>query len=267
MNITKAWAMFQTHWLTAAMAVLLLLAAPVMAKTRETGSITVFAAASLTDVMQEVGKRYEASTGKHVAFSFAGSMILARQIEASAGVDLFISADVESMDYLDGKGLIVPRTRTNVLRNQLVLIAPATSKTVLTIARGFPLAQALNGGRLAVADTETVPAGRYAKAALTALGVWDNVKGRLAQGEDVRAALAYVARGEAPLGIVYATDSRAEPKVRVVGTFPESAHEPIVYPAALTRGGKPDAAQFLAYLKSPAARMILEHAGFTVLAP
>jgi molybdate transport system substrate-binding protein len=193
-------------------------------------------------------------------------MILARQIEASAGVDLFISADIESMNYLDGKGLIVRDTRTNLLGNQLVLVAPATSKAVLTIARNFPLAQALMGGRLAVANTETVPAGRYAKAALTALGVWDSVRDHLAQGEDVRATLAYVARGEAPFGVVYATDSRAEPKVRVVGSFPENTHEPIVYPAALTKGGKPEAREFLVYLKSPAARNVLERAGFTVLA-
>src|SRR5262249_11538180 len=155
-------------------------------KARETGSITVFAAASLTDVMQQIGKSYEASTGKHVTFSFAGSMILARQIEASAGVDLFISADIESMDYLDSRGGIVRSTRTNLLSNQLVLIAPAASKSVLTIARDFPLAQALMGGRLAVANVDTVPAGRYAKAALTALGAWESVKNRLAQGEDVR---------------------------------------------------------------------------------
>ena len=249
------------------MSILLLLAAPVTVAARETGSITVFAAASLTDVMQDVAKAYESTTGKHVTFSFAGSMILARQIEASAGVDLFISADLESMNYLDGKGVIVRDTRTNLLGNQLVLIAPTTSKAALAIARDFPLAQALMGGRLAVANTETVPAGRYAKAALTALGVWDSVKSRLAQGEDVRATLAYVARGEAPFGVVYATDARAEPKVRVVGTFPKNAHEPIIYPAALTKDGKPEAREFLVYLRSPTARNILERAGFTVLAP
>jgi molybdate transport system substrate-binding protein len=244
----------------------LLVAAPGPATSRDDSSITVFAAASLTDAIQEIGKNYEAATGKHVTFSFAGSMILARQIEASAGVDLFISADAESMDYLDGKGLIARGTRTNLLGNQLVLIAPATSKAALAVERGFPLAQALMGGRLAVANVDTVPAGRYGKAALTALGVWDSVSNRLAQGEDVRATLAYVARGEAPFGIVYATDARAEPKVRVIGTFPENSHEPIVYPAALTKGGKAEAAQFLAYLKSSAARTIFERAGFTVLA-
>src|SRR4051794_32455974 len=143
--------MVRTRWLTAVIAVLLLLVAPAT-QAREPGSIVVFAAASLTDVMQEIGKTYAAATGKHVTFSFAGSMILARQIEASAGVDLFISADVESMNYLDGKGLLVQASRTNLLGNQLVLIAPVTSKTALTIARGFPLGQALMGGRLAVAN-------------------------------------------------------------------------------------------------------------------
>ena len=258
--------MYLSRWLRVAIALLLLIAAPVTAPARETGGITVFAAASLTDVMQQIGKNYEAVSGKHVTFSFAGSMILARQIEASAGVDLFISADVDSMDYLDAKGLIARGTRTNLLGNQLVLVAPAASKTVLMIARGFPLAQALMGGRLAIAGVDSVPAGRYAKAALTALGVWDSVKNRLAQGEDVRATLAYVARGESPFGIVYVTDARAEPKVRVVGTFPENTHEPIIYPAALIKDGKTDAAQFLAYLATPAARNVLERAGFTVLA-
>src|SRR5579871_4004958 len=254
--------MVPTSWLKAAIAVLLLLVAPGTASAREAGSVTVFAAASLTDVMQEIGKAYEATTGKHVTFSFAGSMILARQIEASAGVDMFISADSESMDYLDGKGLIAPGTRTNLLGNRLVLIAPS-SNNPSTINLRTPLAQALRGGRVAVANVDTVPAGRYAKAALTALGQWDGIKDHLAQGEDVRATLAYVARGEAPFGVVYATDARVEPKVQVVATFPESTHEPIIYPAALTKGGKTEAAQFLAYLKGPAVRAVLERAGFT----
>jgi molybdate transport system substrate-binding protein len=256
--------MFRTRWLTAAITGLLLLAVPVATWARETGSITVFAAASLTNVMQEIGKTYEAATGKHVTFSFAGSMILARQIEASAGIDLFISADSESMDYLESKGLLVRGTRTNLLGNKLVLIAPASNYPSAIDLR-MPFLQILKGGRLAVADVDTVPAGRYAKAALTALGQWESVKNRLAQGEDVRATLAYVARGEAPLGIVYATDARVETKVQLVATFPESTHEPIIYPAALTKGGKPEAAQFLAYLKGPAARKVLERAGFTLL--
>jgi molybdate transport system substrate-binding protein len=241
-----------------------LLLLPVAAAAQNASRITVLAAASLTNVMQEIGRNYRTATGKEAVFSFAGSMILAKQIEASTGADMFISADTESMDYLDGKNLITRATRTNLFGNSLVLVAPADSRIALRIAPGFKLAGALMGGRLALADTQTVPAGRYARAALMALGVWDSVKDRLAQGEDVRASLAYVARGEAPLGIVYATDARVEPKVRVVGTFPENTHEPIVYPAALTRDAKPDAAAFLAYLKGPAARATLERAGFAV---
>ncbi len=226
--------------------------------------ITVLAAASLTNVMQDVGKRYEAASGKKVVFSFAASMILAKQIEASAGADMFISADSESMDYLEKRNLLARPTRTNLLANRLVLVAPANSRVSLAIAPRFRLAEALQGGRLALATVDSVPAGRYGKAALTALGVWDSVKDHLAQGEDVRATLAYVARGEAPLGIVYATDARIEPRVRVVATFPENTHEPIVYPAALTKDANPDAARFLTFLKAPAAGRIFSSAGFDV---
>jgi molybdate transport system substrate-binding protein len=226
--------------------------------------VTVLAAASLTDALQEIGKSYETATGKRVSFSFAGSMTLAKQIESSAGADLFVSADAESMDYLQMRGLLTEGTRADLLGNRLVLVAPADSKTTLAIAPNFPLAAALGNGRLALANVETVPAGRYAKAALTALGVWQSVAGKLAQGEDVRAALAYVARGEAPFGIVYATDARAERRVRVVGVFPNNTHAPIVYPVALVKDAKPEAGAFLTYLKSPAARAVFERAGFTV---
>jgi molybdate transport system substrate-binding protein len=252
------------RWLKRIASAALLVLVPLAAQAQTGAGITVLAAASLTNVMQQIGKTYQTSTGQKVVFSFAGSMILAKQIEASTGADLFISADTESMDYLDAKNLIARNTRADLVGNALVLIAPASSKISLRIAPGFGLAQALGGGRLALATPQSVPAGRYGKAALTALGVWDSVKDRLAQGEDVRATLAYVARGEAPLGIVYATDARIEPKVRVVSTFPENTHEPIVYPAALTRDAKPDAARFLAYLKTLAARTVFERAGFTV---
>jgi len=241
---------------------LLPLATPVVGA--QAPSVTVFAAASLTDVLQEIGRNYEAATGKHVTLSFAGSMILAKQIEASSGADLFVSADTESMDYVDAKGLIAKPTRANILGNSLVLIAPSQSKVSLSIGPGFGLAAALGQGRLAMANVDTVPAGRYGKAALESLGVWNSVSSRLAQGEDVRATLAYVARGEAPLGIVYATDARVEPKVRTVATFPENSHPPILYPAALTKDAKPDAVLFLNYLKGPQARPILERAGFTL---
>ena len=247
--------------LAAALVVLL----PVAVAAREADRVTVLAAASLTDALQQIGKSYETASGKRVVFSFAASMILAKQIEASAGADIFVSADADSMDYLDSRGLLAKGTRTNLLGNSLVLVAPVESKLALTIAPGFKLADALQGGRLALANAESVPAGRYGKAALTALRVWDGVAGRLAQGEDVRATLAYVARGEAPLGIVYATDARAEPKVRVVGAFPANTHAPIVYPAALTKDANSGAAAFLAYLNGPQARTVFERAGFTVL--
>ena len=189
--------------LAAALVVLL----PVAVAAREADRVTVLAAASLTDALQQIGKSYETASGKRVVFSFAASMILAKQIEASAGADIFVSADADSMDYLESRGLLAKGTRTNLLGNSLVLVAPVESKLVLTIAPGFKLADALQGGRLALANAESVPAGRYGKAALTALRVWDGVAGRLAQGEDVRATLAYVARGEAPLGIGWARDS------------------------------------------------------------
>ena len=239
--------------------------APASMAASAANNVTVLAAASLTGAMDEIGRTYESATGKRVALSFAGSMILAKQIEASAGADLFISADEDSMDYLDSRGLIAKETRVNLLGNALVLIAPANSRIELAISPGFRLSDALMGGRLAVANTDTVPAGRYAKAALTALKVWDSVAKHLAEGEDVRATLAYVARGETRLGIVYATDAGAESKVRVVGTFPENTHPPILYPAALTKDARADAAAFLAYLKGPQARAVFERAGFTVL--
>jgi molybdate transport system substrate-binding protein len=232
---------------------------PLSASAQGRDRIMVFAAASLTDALQEIGAAYGRERGKPVVFSFAASMTLARQIELSAGADLFLSADTESMDYLEQRNRIAKPSRQDLLRNRLVLVAPAGSNTTLAIAPQMKLAEALRGGRLAVANIDSVPAGRY--------GVWTEVADRLAQGEDVRTALAYVARGEAPLGIVYATDARVEPRVRVVATFPENTHPPIVYPAALTPEASPDAAQFLAYLREAEARAVFERAGFIVLAP
>jgi molybdate transport system substrate-binding protein len=235
-------------------------AAPVLA---QQPPLLVFAAASLTNVLPEVARGYESTTGRKVTFSFAASMTLAKQIESSSGADLFISADQDSMDYLARRGLLLPGSRRDILRNSLVLIAPSDSNTAIPIGPNFPLARALNNGRLAVANTAVVPAGRYARAALTALGVWDSVAAHLAEGEDVRATLAYVARGEAPLGIVYATDARVEPKVRVIGIFPENTHPPIVYPVAQLKDGRADGAGFAAYLTTPQTRAIFEKAGFT----
>jgi len=191
--------------------------------------------------------------------------VLAKQIEASGGADVFVSADTDWMDYLDRKGLIAAGTRKNLLGNRLVLIAPADQAVTIAIAPHFDLAGALHDGKLAVGDPESVPAGKYAKAALTALGVWDRVAGQLAPAENVRAALAYVSRGEAPLGIVYTTDALSDKGEHIVGTFPDNTHAPIVYPAALVKDAKPGAKAFLDFLSGPEARAIFAKNGFTIL--
>mgnify|MGYP003670741169 CR=1 FL=1 len=247
----------------AVLAVFLFAVAP--ARAGEGGAL-VFAAASLTDVLTKIGADYEATTGKHVTFSFAGSSVLARQIEAGSPADMFISADEAWMDHLAVRDLITADTRTDLLGNRLVLIAPAASTATLTIAEGFPLAAALNGGRLAIADPQAVPAGKYARTALTSLGVWNGVVDHLAQAENVRIALAYVARGETPFGIVYETDAKSQPKVRIVDVFPAATHPPVIYPAALLKTAGPEAAGFFAYLKSDAATAVFAAAGFTPLA-
>ena len=226
----------------------------------------VYAAASLTEVLQQVGADYARERGKTVRFSFGSTATLARQIEAGARAELFVSADQEWMDYVDQRGLIQRASRVDLLGNRLVLVAPADSRLSLTIGRGMPIKEALGAtGRLALADPASVPAGKYARAALSSLGVWPAVGGRIVASENVRMALLFVARGEAPLGVVYATDARAEPKVRVVGEFPDGSHPRIVYPAALTRGAGADAAPFLKYLASAAARARFEAAGFSTL--
>jgi len=227
--------------------------------------VTVFGAASLSDALNEIAKNYQQQSGKTVAVSLAASSALAKQIEASGGADIFISADEDWMDYLDKKGLIVPGSRADLLGNHLVLVAPADAKLSLTIAPHFDLLGALAGGRLAVADPGSVPAGKYAKASLTQLGVWDSVVGHLAQAENVRVALTYVAHGDAPLGIVYTTDALADKGVRIVGTFPDDTHAPIVYPIALAKDAKPEAKAFIEFLRGPQARAIFEKDGFIIL--
>jgi molybdate transport system substrate-binding protein len=228
-------------------------------------TITVLAAASLTDALGEIGKIYQAKTGTLPSLSFAASSTLARQIEASGGADIFVSADNDWMDYLDNRGLIAHDTRKNLLGNHLVLIAPTDTQLTLPITPHFDLVGALHGGRLAIADPDSVPAGKYAKTALTTLGVWNSVVDRTVNAENVRVALAYVARGEAPLGIVYTTDSIGEKRVHIVDTFPENSHAPIVYPAALTRDAKPEAKGFLDFLSGPEARAVFEKDGFIIL--
>jgi molybdate transport system substrate-binding protein len=252
-----------TNFLRALAWALLLVLAPLPAFAAD---VTVFGAASLAEALKEIATTYEKQSGKQVAVSLAASSALARQIEASGGADIFISADLDWMDYLDDKGLIQHATRANLLGNKLVLVAGKDVSTNINIAPHFDLLGALKGGRLAIADPDSVPAGKYGRTALTSLGVWNSVVNRLVNAENVRVALAYVARGEAPLGIVYETDAKADKNVRVAGVFPENTHPPILYPAALVKDAKPEARAFLAYLSSPAARAVFEKNGFTFLA-
>ncbi len=225
----------------------------------------IFAAASLKNALDAVNDAWRRETGKSVRISYAASSALARQIEQGAPAHMFVSADTDWMDYLDGKGLIDRATRGDLLGNRLVLIAPATTARPLEPSPGFDLTGALGDGRLAMANVDAVPAGKYGKAALEKLGVWSKVAPRVAQTENVRAALLLVSRGEAPLGIVYRTDALADPNVRVVGTFPNDTHPPIIYPIALVRGAThPDAAAFLAFVRSPTARAIFEAQGFLI---
>lgn len=223
----------------------------------------VLAAASLQDALNAASSAWARKGHARPVISYAGSSALARQIDAGAPADLFISADQEWMDHVAARRLIQPRTRTTLLTNRLVLIAPGASRQQLRIAPRFPLARALGRGRLAMANPDAVPAGKYGKEALTRLDVWRSVAGRVARAENVRAALALVARGEAPLGIVYATDARAERGVRVIGTFPASTHTPIAYPVALlAKSRHRDAEAFRRYLISAEAKAIFRRYGF-----
>jgi molybdate transport system substrate-binding protein len=227
----------------------------------------VFAAASLKNALDAALADYSKQTGREVTVSYAASSALAKQIESGAPADLFFSADLDWMDYLAERNLIEPRTRTTLLGNDLVLIASTEFSGELSIAPDFPLAEALGDGRLALAATASVPAGKYAKAALLSFGVWDSIAGKLAETENVRAALQLVARGEAPLGIVYASDARAERAVRVVGTFPAESHAPILYPVALTARAAPQAQAVLDFLTSAGAKPFFEAEGFRFVAP
>jgi molybdate transport system substrate-binding protein len=242
-----------------------LLGAQAFAANDGKASITVYAAASLTNVLQELGDEFTKDSSTPVRFSFAASSTLARQIENGSPADIFFSADLEWMDYLQARNLIQPATRHDVLGNQLVLIAPTESRIVLKIQPHFALAATLGKGRLATGDPDSVPVGRYAREALTNLGVWDEVSPRLVRADNVRSALAFVDRGEAVLGIVYATDALIDTKVRVVDTFPADSHKPIIYPAALTTAAKPDAAKFLAFIRGPAGDIVFQHNGFKTL--
>src|SRR5882762_9229329 len=225
--------------------------------------ITVFAAASLTNALQELGDGFTKETSIPVRFSFAASSALARQIENGAPADVFFSADLEWMDYLQTRNLIQRDARYDVLSNRLVLIAPADSKINLKIEPRFPLAKALGTGRLATGDPDSVPVGRYAREALTTLGIWNDVADRLVRADSVRSALAFVDRGEASLGIVYETDALIDKRVRVVDVFPANSHLSIIYPIALTSAAKPNAAKFVAYIRGPAGDAAFKAYGFT----
>jgi molybdate transport system substrate-binding protein len=238
------------------------LSAPAHAADADNRQTLVFAAASLTNVLDEIGAAYTQQTKRQVKFSYAASSALARQLEAGARADVFFSADLEWMDYVQARNLIDRASRRNVLGNRLALVAPADSKIVLKIAPGFALAAALGKGRLATGDPESVPVGKYARSALTSLSVWNDVADRLVRADNVRSALAFIARGETPLGIVYETDAKVEKRVRVVDFFPADSHPPIVYPIALTAQARPAARQFVDFLQSAAAQEAFKKYGF-----
>jgi len=231
--------------------------------TKAFSDTTVFAAASLKNALDEINQSWSKQNSGKVVVSYAGSSALARQIEKGAPADIFVSADLDWMDYLAQRKRVNDASRVNLLRNELVLIAPAGAKISVELKRGLKLGDLLGNDRLSMADPDHVPAGKYGKAALESLGLWPQVADKLARGENVRTALNFVARGEAPLGIVYRTDAAAEDKVRVVAAFPADRHPPIVYPAALLANSKnAEAAAFFTYLKSNAAMGIFRKHGF-----
>lgn len=228
--------------------------------------LTVFAAASLKDALEAVGKAYSDEGGSAVRFSFASSSVLAKQIEAGSIADIFASADSKWMDYLDGKNLIKRETRINLLGNNLVFVAPVDSPLSTLELRSDDILQALGDGRIATGDVASVPAGVYAKTALQNLGLWERLQSCLAQSDNVRSALAFVTRKEAPLGIVYETDAKAEKGVKIVAAFPARSHDPIIYPFAMTASSlHAESEKFLAFLKSERALSIFKAAGFPML--
>jgi molybdate transport system substrate-binding protein len=265
----------QLHWrtvvqktrpiLAAFAALIAMMSSPHPAKAQDK-SITVFAAASMKNALDDVDAAFTKKSGIKVVASYDASSALIKQIEGGAPADVFISADLKWMDYGSQKKLINDGTRVNLLGNELVLIATKDSKIdSVTIAPSFDLAKLAGDGRIATGDVKAVPVGIYAQAALEKLGVWSAVEPKMAMTANVRAALVLVARGEAPFGIVYSTDAKVEPGVKVVGVFPESSHDPIVYPVAATTGANPDATPYLAFVRSQAAKTIFEGYGFSLL--
>lgn len=251
---------------TAFVVVFLLAALAAPAARAQDTTLTVFAAASMKNAVDDINAAFTRATNIKVTASYAASSALARQIESGAPADLFASADLDWMDYVAQRNLIKADTRTNLLGNKLVLIAPKDSRIGnVTIGQGFDLAGLAGNGRIAAGDVRAVPAGKYAKAALEKLGSWTAAESKFAMAENVRAALVLVGRGEAVLGIVYETDAKVEPNVKIVGRFPEDSHPAITYPVALTANAKPAAVRYLNFLRSSAAKEVFEKYGFSFL--
>ena len=234
--------------------------------TAQDKTLTVFAAASMKNALDDINSAFSKQTGVKVVASYAASSALMKQIESGAPADIFASADLDWMNYGSQKKVIKDDTRINLLGNKLVLIAPQDSKLgTVTFGQGFDLAKLVGDGRIATGDVKSVPVGKYAKAALEKLGAWNAAESKFAMAESVRAALTLVSRGEAPLGIVYETDAKADPGVKIIGAFPADSHEPITYPVAATIIAKPEAAEYLAFLRGPVSKNIFEQYGFTFL--
>jgi len=232
----------------------------------EDKTLVVFAAASMKNALDDIDAAFTARTGIKVTASYAASSTLAKQIEQGAPADTFVSADTDWMDYATGKKTINESTRVNLLGNSIVLIAPKDSRIDhVAIGQGFDLAKLVGDDKVATGDVKSVPVGKYAKAALEKLGAWQAAETKFAMAESVRAALTLVARGEAALGIVYSTDAKVEPGVKIVGTFPPDSHPAIIYPVAATATAKPEAKAYLDYLHSQAAKTVLEKYGFNYL--
>jgi molybdate transport system substrate-binding protein len=253
--------MFRLAGLLVALSMLVPSPAPAQANT-----LTVFAAASLKNALDDVDAAFTAKTGMRIVASYAASSVLAKQIEQGAPADIFVSADTDWMDYAIAKNTINPATRINLLGNSIVLIAPKDSRIDnVTIGPSFDLAGLAGDGKIATGDVKAVPVGKYAKGALQKLGAWQAAQAKFAFAENVRAALLLVSRGEAVLGIVYSTDAKVDPGVKIIGAFPPDSHPAIIYPVAATGTAKPDAADYLAFLRSSAARAIFEKYGFVFL--
>jgi molybdate transport system substrate-binding protein len=254
-------------WLKAiSLALGVVLAGTAFAPAQAAEKVTVFAAASLKNALDAINGEWLKQTGKEAIVSYAASSALAKQIEQGAPADVFISADLAWMDYLADKKLIKSDTRSNLLGNRIVLVSGKSDAPAVEIEPGLDLAGLLGDGLLAMGAVDSVPAGKYGKAALEKLGLWPNVAGKVAGAESVRAALLLVSRGEAPYGIVYRTDAAADANVKVVGTFPEDSHPPIIYPVAITADSRnADAAAYLEFVRSPEAAALFQAEGFTVL--